>query len=216
MSGDDLADRLDALERTVVGDGTVNSSADGTVNSAGDGTVNSAGDGTGNSSADGTDDTADASSRGVPTRSGDVLRLERRVADLEATVEELEAGVQAVRGYAGNVRAVNRDVERRASAALAKAEALETAVGSAPADTAGRPRESGTTPSHHEGDLSREPTVIADSVPDTADDTGSDDVDTADDTSSDADATANADERADRNSDGTDTDQFVERVRDAL
>lgn len=203
MSGDDLADRLDALERTVVGDGTVNSAGDGT------------------------DDTADASSRGVPTRSGDVLRLERRVADLEATVEELEAGVQAVRGYAGNVRAVNRDVERRASAALAKAEALETAVGSAPADTAGRPRESGTTPSHHEGDLSREPTVIADSIPDTADDTGSDvddtadatasdDVDTADDTSSDADATANADERADRNSDGTDTDQFVERVRDAL
>lgn len=198
MSGDDLADRLDALERTVVGDGTVNSSGDGTVNSSGDGTVNSAGGGT--------DDTADANSRGVATRSGDVLRLERRVADLEATVEELEAGVQAVRGYAGNVRAVNRDVERRASAALAKAEALETAVGSASGDTAGRPHESGTTPSHHEGDLSREPTVIADSGPDTADATGSDADDTADATGSDD----------DRNSDGTDTDQFVERVRDAL
>lgn len=54
--------------------------------------------------------------------------LEARVADLESRVDELEAGLQAVRGYAGNVRAVNREVERRASAALAKAEALEATV----------------------------------------------------------------------------------------
>lgn len=60
--------------------------------------------------------------------SEDVDRLETRVEDLEAQVEQLEAALEAVRGYAGNVRAVNREVERRASAALAKAEALETAV----------------------------------------------------------------------------------------
>jgi len=60
--------------------------------------------------------------------SGDVDRLETRVEELEAQVEQLEAALEAVRGYAGNVRAVNREVERRASAALAKAEALETAV----------------------------------------------------------------------------------------
>ena len=60
--------------------------------------------------------------------------LESRLTDLESRVDELEAGLQAVRGYAGNVRAVNRDVERRASAALAKAETLETAV----EDAAGR------------------------------------------------------------------------------
>lgn len=59
----------------------------------------------------------------------DVTRLEQRMASLEESVEELEAAVEAVRGYTGNVRAVNRDVERRASAALAKVEALERAVG---------------------------------------------------------------------------------------
>jgi len=60
--------------------------------------------------------------------SDDVDRLETRVEELEAQVEELDAALEAVRGYAGNVRAVNREVERRASAALAKAEAIETAV----------------------------------------------------------------------------------------
>ncbi|MFB6151214.1 MAG: hypothetical protein ABEJ40_05355 [Haloarculaceae archaeon] len=57
-----------------------------------------------------------------------VEELEDRADALEETVEELDAAVEAVRGYAGNVRAVNRDVERRASAALAKVEALETAL----------------------------------------------------------------------------------------
>lgn len=47
--------------------------------------------------------------------------LESRVADLESRVEELEAATQAIRGYAGSIRAVNREVERRADLALARA-----------------------------------------------------------------------------------------------
>jgi len=93
MSTSDLSERLDAVERAL------------------------------------TDGEADLTEiRDAAALADDVQRLEQRVADLEATVEELEAAVEAVRGYAGNVRAVNRDVERRASAALAKAEALEAAV----------------------------------------------------------------------------------------
>ncbi|MFB6140298.1 MAG: hypothetical protein ABEJ26_07665 [Halosimplex sp.] len=76
-----------------------------------------------------TDGDADlAELREASEAAGDLRDLESRLADLESRVDELEAGLQAVRGYAGNVRAVNREVERRASAALAKAEALETAV----------------------------------------------------------------------------------------
>ncbi len=57
--------------------------------------------------------------------------LERadRLDDLETRVAELEAAVQAIRGYVGEVRAVNEDVERRADRALRKAEAVERNVG---------------------------------------------------------------------------------------
>ena len=48
-------------------------------------------------------------------------RLESRLNDLEERVAELEAATQAVRGYAGTIRAVNREVERRADLALARA-----------------------------------------------------------------------------------------------
>lgn len=44
-----------------------------------------------------------------------------RLDALEARVEELEAATQALRGYAGAVRAVNVEVERRADLALARA-----------------------------------------------------------------------------------------------
>ncbi|GAB7009995.1 DUF7310 family coiled-coil domain-containing protein [Halorubrum trueperi] len=47
--------------------------------------------------------------------------IESRLGDLEARVEELEAATQALRGYAGSIRAVNREVERRADLALARA-----------------------------------------------------------------------------------------------
>lgn len=62
----------------------------------------------------------------------DAAALATRIEDLETRLDEiaerqrdLEASTQAVRGYVGNVRAVNRDVEQRADAALAKIEELE-------------------------------------------------------------------------------------------
>lgn len=66
-----------------------------------------------------------ADGTGVPQARSD---LADRVADLEAQVAELEAAVQAVRGYVGNVRHVNEEVEGRADAAMAKAEAVERAL----------------------------------------------------------------------------------------
>ena len=52
-----------------------------------------------------------------------------RLDDLADRVAELEAAVQAVRGYVGEVRAINEDVERRADRALRKAQAIERHVG---------------------------------------------------------------------------------------
>jgi uncharacterized coiled-coil protein SlyX len=54
--------------------------------------------------------------------------VEAELEDLTERVAELEAATQALRGYVGNVRAVNRDIEQRADIALAKAESLESAV----------------------------------------------------------------------------------------
>jgi len=58
-------------------------------------------------------------------------RLEQAEAvcdDLEDRVAELEAATQALRGYVGNVRAINEEIEGRADAALAKAQALEQSL----------------------------------------------------------------------------------------
>jgi len=52
-----------------------------------------------------------------------------RVAALERRVTDLEAELDAVRGLLDGVEAVDEAVERRASTALAKAEALEARVG---------------------------------------------------------------------------------------
>lgn len=57
-----------------------------------------------------------------------VAAVEADVDDLADRVAQLEAATQALRGYVGNVRAVNNDIERRADAALAKAESLESAL----------------------------------------------------------------------------------------
>ncbi|WP_224332494.1 DUF7310 family coiled-coil domain-containing protein [Haloprofundus halobius] len=51
--------------------------------------------------------------------------VEESVSDLDDRLSELDAAVQALRGYVGGVRAVNRDVKRRADAALAAVESLE-------------------------------------------------------------------------------------------
>lgn len=65
--------------------------------------------------------------------------VEAELGDLTERVAELEAATQALRGYVGNVRAVNRDIEQRADVALAKVESLESAFaadhGSTEADT---------------------------------------------------------------------------------
>jgi len=50
-----------------------------------------------------------------------VEALDDRIAGLEERIDDLDAAVQAVRGYVGNVRSVNREVERRVDAALAAA-----------------------------------------------------------------------------------------------
>lgn len=58
-------------------------------------------------------------STGNPVGADRLAALERRLDDLVERVERQEAAVQALRGYVGNVRAVNREVERCADAALA-------------------------------------------------------------------------------------------------
>jgi uncharacterized coiled-coil protein SlyX len=51
--------------------------------------------------------------------------LEARTSEIETRLDELDAAVQALRGYAGGVRAVNREVERRADAALSAVDRLD-------------------------------------------------------------------------------------------
>jgi len=55
----------------------------------------------------------------------DVESLENRLDELESRVAELDAALQAVRGFLGGVDAVNETVESRADAAVAAVEQLE-------------------------------------------------------------------------------------------
>jgi hypothetical protein len=65
----------------------------------------------------------------LPTETADrVDAVEDDLGDLTDRVAELEAATQALRGYVGNVRAVNEEVQQRADAALAKAEAAQSAL----------------------------------------------------------------------------------------
>lgn len=73
--------------------------------------------------------------------------VEAECEELADRVAELEAATQALRGYVGNIRSVNRDVEKRADAALARAESLESAL-----DT---PTGVDSQPEHDERDGSR-------------------------------------------------------------
>lgn len=51
--------------------------------------------------------------------------LDERLGAVEDRLTDIEAATQALRGYVGNVRAVNREVERRADAALAAVESID-------------------------------------------------------------------------------------------
>ncbi|KOX93774.1 hypothetical protein AMS69_07595 [Haloarcula rubripromontorii] len=51
--------------------------------------------------------------------------VEQRIDDIDERTTELEAATQALRGYMGNVRTVNEDIEQRADAALAATDRLE-------------------------------------------------------------------------------------------
>lgn len=57
-----------------------------------------------------------------------VESLETELDALQERVTDLEAATQALRGYVGNVRSVNRDVEQRADAAIAAVDRLEDRV----------------------------------------------------------------------------------------
>lgn len=89
----------------------------------------------------------------------DAARTAARVDDLEATVEEmddrlaeLEAAMQALRGFAGGVRAIDDAVERRANAAVARVDRLESEV----AHTGvARPTDTETDPDHRGDDEGR-------------------------------------------------------------
>jgi len=73
-----------------------------------------------------TDDDSDLTDlRDAAELTRDVERLAGRLDDAEERLADLDAATQALRGYVGNVRAVNESVERRADAALAKAESVE-------------------------------------------------------------------------------------------
>ncbi|MFB6165080.1 MAG: hypothetical protein ABEJ31_07965 [Haloarculaceae archaeon] len=84
--------------------------------------------------------------------------VEDRLEAVEDQLADLDAATQAVRGYVGNVRTVNRDVERRADAALAAAEDVRERLATLEDDTDDeRPRRErpnhpeGASPSHEAG-----------------------------------------------------------------
>jgi hypothetical protein len=139
-----------------------------------------------------------------------VARLEARVDDLERTQERLDGAVQAVRGYAGAVRAVNRAVERRADAALAAVDRLAADepvdLDLPDAETDGPHRASGTDDLHRASETDVPPT--GEGPADTAE-RGR----TGDPCGADAEA---GDDAADETSDDATRDAFAARVRDLL
>lgn len=71
------------------------------------------------------DDRGPADLSDAATAEARLDELEDAVEELTDRVAELEAATQALRGYVGNIRSVNRDVEQTAEAALAAAERAE-------------------------------------------------------------------------------------------
>lgn len=67
--------------------------------------------------------------------------LAGRIESLEAEIAELEASLQALRGYLGTIDHVNETVERRANAAIAAVERLESAPKTPPPIATATPKE---------------------------------------------------------------------------
>ncbi|MFB6281743.1 MAG: hypothetical protein ABEH40_06970 [Haloferacaceae archaeon] len=89
----------------------------------------------------------------------DAAALEGRLSEVEGRVEalderlgEVESGLQALRGYLGGVEAIDESVERRADAALAKAEELEARLAGDP-----DPRVEGSAAGGHDRDGGYDP-----------------------------------------------------------
>ncbi|MEF8837932.1 MAG: hypothetical protein V5A18_00320 [Haloarculaceae archaeon] len=66
-----------------------------------------------------------------------VADLEDRLGRLEDEVADLDAATQALRGYVGEVRSINEDVEETAASAMAKAERAQSAADGAPRSPGG-------------------------------------------------------------------------------
>lgn len=62
-------------------------------------------------------------------RTARIERVESRLESVEEQVDDLEAAVAAIRGYVGELRHVNREVERTASAAVAAVDRLDAGSG---------------------------------------------------------------------------------------
>lgn len=93
--------------------------------------------------------------------------LESRLETVESQLDDVEAATQALRGYVGNVRAVNNEVEQRADTAIAKVQALEDELkklnasqpGSSPPKTETAQSATQTTRSGADADRYRETTA---------------------------------------------------------
>jgi chromosome segregation ATPase len=92
---------------------------------------------------DGDSDLTDLRDAAELTR--ELERLAARLDAAEECLDELDAATQALRGYVGNVRAVNQSVERKADAALAKAESVEATL-----DGSNVERRDGGNVEHHD------------------------------------------------------------------
>lgn len=90
-----------------------------------------------------------------PDFDGRLSAVEEALADLDARLDEVEAATQALRGYVGAVRSVNREVERRADAALAAVERLEAEGGEASRGAVREVDSGHSVPTDHEGEAYR-------------------------------------------------------------
>lgn len=124
-----LASRLDAVERALTdGASSATRPSDADPDAATGPAVS--GPGTPDDEPTAAAETTGDRPTGVSDRSGAtdrrIANLEATVSDLEDSVADLSAELDAVRGLLGGVRAVNESVERRADLALAVAEELAT------------------------------------------------------------------------------------------